>query len=324
MNHALQLRKDIETCELQHSEFRRHDKVLSGRIADAIAGYAPRIEWVVGPSRVGKTMLINKLARQHPPERIEGKRRVPVLVVSIPPGISPAMLPSSVLSALGVPLPQRTSSAGVMFHRLCEQLRLAGTKVLIFEEASHLVELGARVPPRAAGDWFKSLVDTLNVTIIMFGVPRLEHLFASNEQLRLRASARRELRPYDSRNPADFRDFAVCVKTYAHLFEQQGYPIELPLETLVQHCYLLSGGLIGILSRFMQELACLMTHETPRPLTFADCAMAASTVEGTGHPDFPPFTRLEVTAIELTQAHVHTLDINGMSMPRIAIPTPVF
>jgi hypothetical protein len=52
--------------------------------------------------------------------------------------------------------------------------------------------------------------------------------------------------------------------------------------------------------------------------------MAASTVEGTGHPDFPPFTRLEVTAIELTQAHAHTLDINGMSMLRSAIPTPVF
>lgn len=324
MNHALQLRKVIETCELQHPEFCRHADVLSGRIADAIAGYAPRIEWLVGPSRVGKTMLINMLARQYPSQRIDGKRHVPVLVVSIPPGISPTMLPSSVLSALGVPLPQRSSSVGVMFHRLCEQLRLAGTKVLIFEEASHLVEPGARVPPRAAGDWFKSLVDTLNVTVIMFGVPRLERLFASNEQLRLRASARREFRPYDARNPNDFRDFAVCVKTYVSLFHEQGYPIQLPLEALVQHCYLLSGGLVGILSRFMQELACLMTHEHPRPVTFADCAMAASTVEGSGHPDYPPFNRLEVTAIELTQAHAHTLDINGMSMPRIAIPTPVF
>ncbi len=45
--------------------------------------------------------------------------------------------------------------------RMIDQLRLAKTRVLIFEEASHLVEPGARGPPRAAGDWFKSVADEL-------------------------------------------------------------------------------------------------------------------------------------------------------------------
>lgn len=320
MSQASELRKAIETCELQHAAFQKHADVLLGRIEDALAGYSPRIEWVVGPTRVGKTMLINLLARQYPATRLEGKKCVPVLVVSTPAGISPTMLPSSVLSSLGVPLPQRSSNAGVMFSRLCDQLRMAGTKVLIFEEASHLVEPGARVPPRGAGDWFKSLVDTLGITVFMFGVPRLERLFASNEQLRLRASTRREFRPYDARNPSEFREFAVCVNTYAQLFKKHGFPIELELATLVQHCYLLSGGLVGLLSRFMQELACHMAHEMPRTLTFADCAAASQQVETTGHPEFTAFTRIEVSAIELTQAHIHTLEVNEMAPLRVPAP----
>lgn len=317
MSEASELRNAIETCELQHPAFCQHAKVLMQRIDDAIAGHSPRIEWVVGPSRVGKTMLIHMLARQYPALRTEWKRSVPVLVVSIPPGISPSMLPASVLTALGVPLPQRASSAGVMFGRLCDQLRLAGTKVILFEEASHLVEPGARVPPRGAGDWFKSLVDTLGMTVFMFGVPRLERLFASNEQLRLRASTRREFRPYDARDPSDFRDFAICVNTYAELFKKHGFPIALELTPLVQHCYLLTGGLVGLLSRFMQELACSVVHDSPRSLTFEDCALAADAVETSAHSDFPAFSRLEVTAVELTQAFSHTLQTNGMSLPKL-------
>lgn len=317
MSQAKALRKAIETCELQHPEFRKHAEVLSGRIEDALAGYAPRIEWVVGPSRVGKSMLINLLSRLYPPQRVDGKKCVPVLVVSVPAGISPSMLPSSVLTALGVPLPQKSSNTGIMSMRLLDQLRLAGTKVIIFEEASHIVEPGARVPPRGAADWFKELSDKAGVTIFMFGVPRLERLFASNEQLRTRASSRREFRPYDARIPKERRDFAVCVNTYSQLFQKHGYPIQVPIETLVHHCYLLSGGLIGILSRFMQELACLVSHEEPRALDLQDCATAAESVEGTGHPAHPAFVKAQMQPVELTQAHIHTLESNGMTVPRL-------
>ena len=49
-----------------------------------------------------------------------------------------------------------------MGKRMFEQLQLAGTRVTLFEEASHLVESSASVPPRASGDWFKVLADALS------------------------------------------------------------------------------------------------------------------------------------------------------------------
>jgi hypothetical protein len=317
MNAATELRRNIETCELPHPAFLEHHKALQRRIEDALAGYAPRLDWVVGPSRVGKSMLLNALARDYPATKVDGGRRVPVLTVPISPSISPMLLPMSVLTALGVPLPQRGITSGIMFNRMADQLKLARTQVLLFEEASHLVEPGARLPPRAAGDWFKSVLETLDMTVILFGVPRLERLFASNEQLRLRASARREFRPYNFQSIDEQRAFASCVRTYSGLFSQSGWPIEVPHDVLVRHCYLLCGGLVGVLSRFMQELACQMAYEAPRGLTFADCAATVQLIEGAGHPHCPPFFQETVSAIELNQAHAHVLEISEMPMRKV-------
>ncbi|MGE4125637.1 MAG: TniB family NTP-binding protein [Pusillimonas sp.] len=317
MTTAKELRRQIESCELQHPAFMELLNVMKGRVEDAREGFSSRIEWAVGPSRVGKTMLINALSRMNPETKVDGKRHVPVLVVPVSPNISPVLLPTSVLMALGVPLPQRGITSGVMFNRMVDQLRLAQTRVLIFEEASHLVEPGTRVPPRAAGDWFKSVADTLNMTLLLFGVPRLERLFESNEQLRLRASAKREFRPYDLRQAGQQQAFASCVRTYADLFARAGWPIQMPLKALVLQCYLLSGGLVGVLSRFMQELASQMMYESPREITIQDCGSAANSIESAGHPDFPAFRVDDVSTVSLSAAHAHVLETNGMSMPRI-------
>lgn len=314
MSAARELRKRIEECELPHAAFAEHLTALRCRADDAMEGFAPRLECVVGPSRVGKTMLINSLLREYPETRANGVRRVPMLRVPVSPSISPMLLPMSVLKALGVPLPQRGITSGVMFNRMADQLVLAGTRVTLFEEASHLVEPGARLPPRAAGDWLKSFVDTLSMTVVLIGVPRLERLFESNEQLRLRASARREFRPYNIRIDAEKKEFANCVLTYSERFRTSGWPIDISLRLLVEHCYLLTGGLVGVLSRFMQDLAASMSRQSPRTLTLEDCVATARAMESAGHPNCPAFSRDTVTAMELNQAHAHVLDINGMPM----------
>lgn len=316
---AKQLRVAIENCELPHRLFVGQFKPLRQRIDDALDGAASRIEHVVGPSRVGKSMLIRALSRDFPETKVEGRRKIPVLIVPLPTPVSPSLLPSSVLEALGLPK-QRKDSSGELNTRMKEQLKLAGTRVLLIEEASHLVELGARVPPRAAGDWFKSLADALNLTIVLFGVPRLERLFEHNEQLRLRASAARWLLPYDSRIDADLKAFHGCVATYANLFRESGYPIDLPTAALTYQCYLLTGGLVGVLSRFMQELASQMAYEPPRALTFGDCQAAARAIAPAGSPRHPGFVHPDsltndVAPAALHQAFVQVMHDNEMSVP---------
>lgn len=319
MNYAKQLRIAIETCELPHAIFMEHFKPLKQRIEDAIDGGASRIERIIGPTRVGKTMLINSLKRAFRESTDDGCRRVPLLVVPLMPSVSPLLLPSSVLTALGMPV-QRCINSADMDRRMLSQLSLAGTRVLIFEEASHLVEPRARMAPRAAGDWFKMVADTGDRTVVLSGVPRLERLFQENEQLRSRASAKRLFLPYDSRIPENMVAFQTCVVTYAKLFREFGYPIELPDRALTYQCYLLSGGLIGVLSRFMQELASQIAYESPRSLTFADCQAAANGIESAGSRHFRAFESPDTVQDEVAPAALHQAFLQVMHDNDLVVP----
>lgn len=319
MTPAKQLRIAIETCELPHPLFIGQLKPLKQRAEDAIDGAASRIEHILGPSRVGKSMLINALQRAFPETKLNGRRHVPLLIVPVPTPVSPLLLPSSVLTALGLPA-QHSTKSGVLGTRMKDQLKLASTRVIIFEEASHLVEIGARVPPRSAGDWFKSLADSHNLTLFLFGVPRLERLFEHNEQLRMRASAPRRFFPYDSRIPENMTAFHTCVATYANLFRESGYPIELSPIALTYQCYLLTGGLIGVLSRFMQELASQMAHELPRVLTFVDCQAAANTIEAAGPRHIRAFHNLDAMQAEVAPALLHQAFVQVMNDNDLAVP----
>jgi hypothetical protein len=313
---ANELRRRVESCEMQHPEFAGLHAAFKRRIDDTLEGFSPRIEWLVGPSRVGKTMLAKSLARLYPATRTNGRRNVPVLRVALPPHISPKLLPISVLDALGVSLPPRGVASGVMVNRMADQLRLAGTRVLIIEEASHLVEPGSKVLPRAAGDWFKAIHDELNLTLFLFGIPMLKRLFEANEQLRLRSAACKEFRPYRWQAEDERRAFATCVLTYAKLFEEAGWPIDMTREQLIGHCYLLSGGLLGIVAKFMEELAAFVRDIPPRPLLLSECKAVVDTVEKAGHPKHPPFGDEKFTPIELDQAHGYVLEMNGMGSRR--------
>ena len=319
MTPAQQLCRDIETCELPHPMFLEHLNTLKRRIDDALAGFAPKIVRVPGPSGVGKSSLIATLSRAYPETRIDGRRHVSVLVVEVPQAATAKLLPKSVLLALGIQVPG-SMTAGAMFDLMVTQLRLAGTRVVIFDEISHLVDEGSRVPPRAASDWLKTLADSLDITLILFGIPRLERLFSANEQLRRRACPARNFLPYDASDPQQMAAYNSCVINYARLFEAAGYPINVRPRVLTQQSYLLTGGLIGVLADFMRELASLMANQTPRAITYADCQKAIEDVSHAGSPHRLAFLDsgiedVDVEPMALRQAYVHVLTSNTASVP---------
>lgn len=319
MNTAQQLRKDIEACELPHPFFVEHLAALEQRIKDALAGFAPKIERVPGPSGVGKSSIVATLARKYPESRVEGRRYIPVLIVRVPQSATAKLLPKSVLAALGIKVSARTT-AGVMFDLMLTQLRLARTRVIIFDEISHLVDEGSRVPPRAASDWLKSLSDTLEMTLILLGIPRLERLFSANEQLRRRARPARYFQPYDPGDGKQMAAYASCVTSYARMFASAGYPISLSLRLLTEQSFLLSGGLVGVLADFVRELARLLKDDAPRSVTYLDCVRALEEVSHAGSPhrlafQDPTANNTTVEPAALKQAYAYVLSSNTMPVP---------
>ncbi|WP_240648441.1 TniB family NTP-binding protein [Pararobbsia silviterrae] len=296
-----------------------HLSTLTRRIDDSLAGFAPKIIRVPGPSGVGKSSLIANLSRGYPESRVDGRRHVPVLVVEVPQSATAKLLPKSVLRALGIQVAS-SMTAGAMFDMMVTQLRLAGTRVVIFDEVSHLVDEGSRVPPRAASDWLKTLADTLDLSLILFGIPRLERLFSANEQLRRRACPALDFWPYNASEAHEMVAYHACVANYARMFAEAAYPIDVPARTLTEQTYLLTGGLIGVLADFMRELASLMAHEAPRAITYSDCQNACGSVSHAGSPHRLAFqnTDTENAGVEptaLRQAYVHVMTSNAASIP---------
>lgn len=308
-----QVLSELETGEIAHVEYAGHLAALRRRIDHTLSGGLTAVESVLGPSRVGKTMLITALTRAYPETSHEGCRRVPVLPFVLPTPVSPKEMPIAVLEALGAPVGRRSGGTGFLFGRMVEQLHLAGVRVLLGEEVSHSVDSGTRIQSRAAADWFKQVVDR-SFTLILFGLPKLRALHESNEQFRLRASKPREFRPYDCRNAAELKQYAMCVQTFAAVFKKAGYPIHVLFDPLVKHCYLLSGGLIGVTSAFFQRLAYEFLDQAPRPLTFRDCRKAFASFEPAGSPLFPAFEREDVAAPALAAAHACVLEVSGLSL----------
>lgn len=313
MNAALKLLKDIKSVEVQHPHFVDQHQHLSTRIRLAQAGLTPKIEWVMGPSRVGKSMLINVLSRENPSTREGGVLKLPIVVAKVPEQVSPQHLPGSVLQGMGMPVPR--GNVGAVRQQMLHQLKRAGTHTLLFEEASHIVDTGTKIPPRAAADFFKTLADE-GIFTVLFGVPRLSRLRA-NEQLRLRSAAPRNFRPYDCRSQEEQRFFAGCIVKYLDMFKAAGWPIAMTREVMFAQCYLMTGGLVGVLAAFMQTLAEQRLNDGPRTLSWEDCQRAADQVEPAGDPRWLAFHETSVGMTHLIRAHAHVFEINEMTLPAV-------
>lgn len=317
MSQAAALRRAIQGRELPHAFFEKHLNALRARVDDALEGQPPTFDTVIGPARVGKSMLLQALARQYPEQLVNGVRQVPVLVVPVPSPASPKQLPRSVLEKLGVPIPASVASTAFLYSRMARQLKLAGTRVILFEEGGHLVEVGNKLPPRAAGDWFKQVMDQLNVSIVLFGIPAVEKLLKSNEQLRYRSGAVMRFNPYAWADVDEQRHFVSCIRTYVRIFEDYGWRFTFSPESLVHNTYLLSGGLIGIASKFMSRLAADLKTSHTRDITFEQCALSAAEIEAVCDSTNPPFVEAQVAAIRLQAAHTFVLDEAGVTVRKV-------
>lgn len=307
MSAAKELLAIIEDLEVPHLAYSEQHDFLKQRVELAIAGYGARTYWVLGPSRVGKSMLISAIARENPETRVDGNRRVPVVVAEVPEGVSPQHLPGCVIDGLGLVAPR--GNVGHVRGWMYKQLERAETKVILFEEASHIVDIGTKVPPSAAGDFFKSLVDK-KITLVLSGLPRLRKL-VGNVPLRLRSSRPREFNAYDFRIPEERDAFLACILVFAKKFEEAGWPLGLRREALFANCYLLAGGLVGIVSAFFRELATQRIGESPRTLTLVDLRAAADEVES-ADPRWRAFKDEAVAPVHLISALACVREANLM------------
>lgn len=291
MSVQLELRRALDVTIVPHPAFVTQSERLTQLLQDHKNGLAPGVEVIIGPSRIGKSEILQRLASQYPERRENGRLIKPVLFVSIPPGTAPKDLPISVIQALGVPVPRERSRAAVLAEMMLQKLKLAQTMAILFDETSHLVEPGSKMQPTHASDWFKALFDKASVSIVMAGVPRLTRLFDSNPQFRGRSRRPLELMPYRWDRADERKIFAGCAQAFLKVFVGHACPIQTSMNTdsLMRHLYAVSTGNIGLLSNYFKALA--REVRAPGPLDLQALQRASEHVNLPAHGLLPPFSR---------------------------------
>lgn len=93
---------------------------------------------LLGPTNNGKSMIIEKFRRTHPPISLSDREQLPVLCVQMPPDPSPGRFYLALLTALGTPTRPRNR-----VHELEQQalmlLRATGVRMLIIDELHNVL-----------------------------------------------------------------------------------------------------------------------------------------------------------------------------------------
>lgn len=301
------LRQEVSDLRVLHTRFNEILTLLKQRIDAVLAGAEPKISWVVGASRVGKSALLEALLLYYMKKVLKRRTRIPVLRVDTPSLTTPHLLPTSVLDALKVPYPSSNTSTGKYTKLAIQQLKLAETKVLIFEEASQMVELGAKITPYDVSEWLKGLINETQIAQMLFGVPRLQRLIDANAQLRGRSYRVVHWLPYDASVQAEWDDYVRTLRKLLAPFHRRGWILGETESVVAANLYLHAPGLIGALCDVIKELASHLENEKPGALTMDMFRKACESLEHLGHPQFPPFTTEPLNVAILREAYLYVV-----------------
>lgn len=161
------------------------------RATDALARLEALFEWprkqrmpnllLLGPTNNGKSMIIEKFRRTHPPVSLPHREQIPVLVVQMPSDPTVIRFYVSLLGAMGAPLRPRQRLAELEQVAL-GLLRDVGVKVLVIDEL-HNVLSGTGPVRREFLNLLRFLGNELRIPLVGVGTRDAYLAIRSDDQL---------------------------------------------------------------------------------------------------------------------------------------------
>lgn len=139
---------------------------------------------VWGMSGQGKTTILQKYLRDHPPEpdRQAGVRRTPVVGVAMPPLCDVAWFYGQLMAAINAPLPGRRPDIAATANRVRDLYRAIGVRQVLVDEA-HNILLGSPRQQRVMLAAIRHLANELEVPLVLFGTRDAREALLADPQL---------------------------------------------------------------------------------------------------------------------------------------------
>lgn len=140
---------------------------------------------LVGPTNNGKTMILEKFRRSHPPTPASatefGAANVPVLMVQMPAAPDESRFFGAILKELGLPhlLPARVVKRQDVAVQLLQE---TGVRLLIIDEVHNILS-GSRLHQRRLLNLLRWLGNELQIPLVASGTAEALHAIQSDDQL---------------------------------------------------------------------------------------------------------------------------------------------
>jgi len=201
-----------------------------------------------GPSNIGKTLIIAKFLREHPPTFDEGRGAEirPVITMQMPPSPDQRRFYRALLDVIGVPQgPNATLASLEQVAR--DILKRMAPKMLVVDEVHHLLAGSAR-EQRASLNLLKYLANELKMSIVAVGTSDAPVAFQSDVQIHSRFT------PFELPRWAESPEFRRLLGAFEAAIPLHK-PSELTQRSMVQFLAAASGGLLGEVARILVEAA---------------------------------------------------------------------
>jgi type II secretory pathway predicted ATPase ExeA len=225
---------------------------------------------LVGPTNNGKTMIVEKFRRAHPPippsGAPEGAITVPVLKVQMPAGPDEARFFGAILEELGFPhmLSDRVAKRQDSALRMLQETSVA---VLVIDELHNLLS-GSRLHQRRLLNVLRWLGNELQIPLIAVGTSEALHAIQSDDQLANRFEPIR-LPPW--RYGEEYRQLLSTLEALLPLRR----PSHLAAPALAEKILSTAEGILG-------EVVSIVTRAAVRAVSSGTEAITAKLIDETG------------------------------------------
>ncbi len=197
-----------------------------------------------GPSNIGKTLIITKFLREHPPayDAQRGLQQLPVISMQMPPAPDQRRFYRALLEVLGVPQSPNTTLATLEYVAR-DLLKRLSPQMLIVDEVHHLLAGSAR-EQRAALNLLKYLANEVKMSIVAVGTSDAPVAFQSDAQIHSRFT------PVELPRWGESEEFRRLLASFESVLPLRRAS-ELSQRATVQFLVAASGGLLGEVARLV-------------------------------------------------------------------------
>ena len=172
----------VDSTLVSHAPFQAAVREIETCFEFAREASEPICVALIGPSRTGKSRVLDVCERQHPKVRREDGMYVPILRVTTPSKPTVKGLAEVLLEGLGA-VDATRGTENERTRRVKYLMRNTETRMLMIDEFQHFFDKGTKLIMHHVADWLKILVDETRCVLVVAGLPSCQTVIDSNEQL---------------------------------------------------------------------------------------------------------------------------------------------